>query len=139
MKKILYIILALIVLYFVLALFGPKHVKVERSIVVNAPAETVKEKLGDFQYFQTRWSPWTEKDPAMTTNYSGAPGEPGHKLAWSGNKDVGTGEMELVGFHNDSLIQVLRFEGQGESQSYYIIKDEGGNTKVTWGIGFEVG
>jgi hypothetical protein len=139
MKKVLYIILGLIVLYFILALFGPKEVKAERSIVIHAPLETVKEKLGDFKYFHDTWSPWTKRDPKMTTEYSGTPGQPGHMHRWAGNRDVGAGEMELAEYSGDTIIQKLRFEGQPESKAWYIVKKEGEATVVTWGLGFKVG
>lgn len=139
MKKVLYIVLGVIVLYFILAFFGPKEVKAERSIAINAPVETVREKLGDLRYFHDKWSPWTKKDPEMKTEFSGTPGKPGHKYHWSGNKQVGSGEMELVEPNGDTVLQKLRFEGQGESKAYYILRKEGDATLVTWGVAFRVG
>lgn len=139
MKKVLYVILGLIVLYIVLALFGPKQIKVERQVSINKPAAAVKEKLGDFRFFHDNWSPWTEKDPAMKTTYQGNPGEIGHHYSWSGNKDVGSGEMELVAYSGDTIMQKLSFEGQGDSKAYFILKDNNASTDVTWGMMFDVG
>ena len=75
MKKVFYAIIALIVLYFVLALFGPKQVKAERTITISAAPEVVREKLGDYRFFHEQWSPWTLRDPDMKTSFTGTPGQ----------------------------------------------------------------
>ncbi len=139
MKKVFYGIIILVVLYFVLALFGPTEVKVERSIVINAPPALVNERLGDLNYFHEQWSPWTELDPAMKYSLSGEAGMPGHSYKWSGNKEVGTGELIIIRHNADSLVQTLRFDDQGDAMAYYLVNGEGSNTRVTWGMYFEVG
>ena len=139
MKKILYIIIALLLVYLVLALFGPKEIKVERSISIAKPALFVKSMLGDFKYFHDEWSPRSEKDTAMKTTYKGNPVEIGHFYSWEGNKEVGKGEMEIVSISADSLVQRLSFEGMGDSKAYFIVKDNDSITNVTWGMIFDVG
>src|SRR5436190_3723458 len=139
MKKVLYVIIGIIILYIILAFVGPKQVKVERQIAINKPVATVKSRLGDFKYFHDKWSPWTEKDPAMKTTYEGTPGEPGHLYTWSGNKEVGSGSMTLEGYNGDTLLQKLSFEGEGDAKSYFIMKDNNASTDVTWGMTFPVG
>ncbi|MDI1354944.1 MAG: GyrI-like domain-containing protein [bacterium] len=138
MKKIVYVILGLLALYLLLALIGPKQVKVERHITINQPLVLVKEKLGDFKFFHDQWSPWSEKDPNMVNAYNGVPGEMGHHYSWSGNKDVGKGEMTLMGYNGDTLIQTLSFAGEGDAKSYFIMKDNTTSTDVTWGMVFPV-
>ncbi|MDO9000915.1 MAG: SRPBCC family protein [Bacteroidota bacterium] len=139
MKKVLYVIIALLLVYLVLAMFGPKEIKVERDISINKPTFFVKSILGDFKFFHDEWSPWSEKDSAMKTTYKGAPGELGHFYSWEGNKEVGKGEMEIISVTEDSLVQRLSFEGMGDSRAYFILKDSGTSTNVTWGMMFEVG
>ncbi len=139
MKKVAYVLGGLVLLYLILALIGPSTIKVERSISINKSVNTIATALTDFKFFHEKWSPWTEKDPAMTTNYSGNAGEIGHRLEWSGNKEVGKGSMELASVRGDSICQKLSFEGEGDSKSYYITKPTGDSTQVTWGIAFDVG
>lgn len=134
MKKVFYVLLGLAVLYFILALFGPSEIKVERQIVINQPVNLVKEKMSDFGYFHDHWSPWTEKDSAMVVTYKGNPGEIGHYYAWSGNEEVGKGEMEIISINADSIGMRLLFDEEGESQTYYILNEENNSTKVTWGL-----
>lgn len=139
MKKVLYIILALLLVYLILGLFGPKEIKVERSILINKPTNLVISKLGDFKYFHDEWSPWSEKDPSMKNTYKGNAGEVGHLYSWEGNKEVGKGEMELKAFVGDSLIERLSFDGMGDSKVYFLTKNKEAGTNVTWGMIMQIG
>lgn len=133
MKKILYVLLGLVALYLILCLVGPAHVKVERSIDINASADLIKTRLGDYKFFHESWSPWTEKDPGMKTTYTGEAGKEGHSIAWeSDKKDVGKGSMSYIGTHGDTVMHTLSFEGQGDAKIYHVISANGTASKATW-------
>lgn len=82
MKKFLYVIIGLVVIYFILAFIGPKHIDLSRQIEINKDKEFILEKLGDLQFFQAEWSPWTKYDPKMNKEIIGTPGSVGHQLSW---------------------------------------------------------
>ncbi|MES2566031.1 MAG: SRPBCC family protein [Bacteroidota bacterium] len=133
MKKVLYVLLGLVALYFILCVFGPGHVKVERSIDINASADAVKAHLADYHFFHEKWSPWTEKDPGMKTIYTGEVGQEGHSIAWeSDKKDVGKGSMTYKGTHGDTVMHTLSFEGQGDAKIYHVVVANGDASKATW-------
>ena len=132
MKKVLYILVALVAIYLVLCLVGPADTRVERTGVINAPASAVQATLADFNAFP-KWSPWKEYDPSMKTTVEGEPGKPGHKYSWEGNKEVGKGTMVLEGIRGDSLLQTLDM-GYGPSQVYMVTKEASGATNLTWGF-----
>jgi effector-binding domain-containing protein len=132
MKKVLYVILALVVIYLVLCLIGPADTRVERTGMIQAPASAVQATLADFNTFQ-KWSPWKEYDPNMKITVEGEPGKPGHKYAWEGNKDVGKGTMTLDGINGDTVNQTLDM-GYGPSKVYMVTKEENGATNLTWGF-----
>jgi effector-binding domain-containing protein len=141
LKKIIYIIAGLVVIYLVLCLIGPKKVQVERSITVNASNEVIKMQLADFKFFQQKWSPWAEKDTAMKTNFEGETGQPGSKYSWQGNKEVGSGSMELIAINGDTILQKIIFTEPrpGGGDVYLIAKPNGNATAVTWGMKFDIG
>lgn len=140
MKKVLYVIIGLVAIYLILCLFGPSSIKVERSVDINAPKELVQKQLSDFKFFHDAWSPWTEKDPAMKTTYTGEAGQPGSTYAWESDKsDVGKGSMTYNKTVNDSILQTLRFEGMGDTRVYFITTSENTITHVTWGMVFDIG
>ncbi len=138
MKKILYVFLSLGVIYFVLALFGPAEIKVERSIYLEQTKSNVKTKLLDFNYFHKNWNPWSEADSALAGSFKGHPGEVGHQYSWSGNTNVGQGEVEITGISNDSIYQSLSYKNKGEIKSYLIVRDSAQGCIVSWGMIFPV-
>lgn len=140
MKKVLYVILGLIAIYLILCLFGPSVVKVERSADINAPKDLVQKQLANLKFFHDAWSPWTEKDSAMKTSYTGEPGQPGSTYSWESDKDdVGKGSMTYEKTVSDSVLQSLNFDGMGTTPVYFIAKEENGTTHVTWGMEFKIG
>jgi len=138
MKKVLYVIFGLVVLYFILCVVGPSEMLVTRSVNVKADGNLVKAQLADLKFFQEKWSPWSEKDPNMKVSYIGEMGKTGYGYKWEGNDEVGKGTLEFVAVNGDSLIQKLTFEGMGDSKTFYVVTNENEGTKLTWGIQFDV-
>jgi effector-binding domain-containing protein len=141
MKKALYVIIGLLVVYLVLCLVGPKVSHIERTTTVNQKPEMVKAQLVDLKFFNEKWSPWTKKDSKMKITYSGEVGKPGYKYDWEGNPDsVGTGSMEFSGISGDTIKQKLVFKNWNMSSDVYLVTvPEGEGTKVTWGLTMPMG
>lgn len=137
MKKVLYVILAVVTIYLMLCLMGPSAIKVERSTSIKASADVIKSLLIDYNMFN-KWSPWADKDPAMKTTITGVIGNAGHKYAWEGNNDVGKGTMELTKIGTDTVAEKLDFAGKGVSDVYFIFKTNGEATDITWSINMNV-
>ena len=137
MKKVLYVIGGIALIYLVFCLFGPSVIKVERAVSINASADVVKSKITDYAVFN-QWSPWAEKDPAMKFTLEGTAGTVGHKYAWEGNKEVGKGTMTLTKVDGDLITEDLHFDGRGVSSVSFALKPEGTGTNVTWGIDMNI-
>ncbi|MFZ0812755.1 MAG: polyketide cyclase, partial [Bradyrhizobium sp.] len=66
------IVLAIaIVIILALALTKPDTLSVQRSAVVQAPADRIFPLVNNFHEWVS-WSPWENRDPAMKRSYSGA-------------------------------------------------------------------
>ncbi len=142
MKKILYVIIGICVLYLILCLFGPSKIKVERSIdIKTSSVSDLQHKLADLKFFHDKWSPWTRRDPNMKTTYTGVCCESGSSYRWESEKDsVGKGTMTFNKFTTDSVLMTLNFDGMGDNDLYFVTKpSNGGNTDVTWGVVFDIG
>ncbi|RNC87015.1 MAG: polyketide cyclase [Winogradskyella sp.] len=137
MMIILYIILALIAIVILLAMIAPKSYHVSRSITVNKPVNEVFDYMRYIKN-QNDWSPWKKKDPNMKQEFTGTDGEIGFISKWEGNKDVGTGEQEIVSItENKSINSQLRFFKPWKSQSdaYLTTRSVDDNsTEVIWGF-----
>lgn len=134
---VLYILVALVVILIVLAVVAPKNYHVKRTIIIRKPLPEVFEYL-KFIRNQDQWSPWSQKDPNMTRTSEGVDGQVGFINRWEGNREVGTGEQELVRIvENDRIESHLRFfkPWKSESDAYLVVKvaDET-RTEVIWGF-----
>lgn len=133
MKKILYVVIGLFVVYLILCLVGPSQMKIERSMDINTSAEIIKPKLADLKFFYEKWSPWTEKDPNMKTIFTGEVGKEGSSMSWESDvEDVGKGVMTYKYTHGDTIVELLNFDGHGDANVYHIVNSDGAGSRVNW-------
>ncbi len=137
MMILLYVVLAIVGIIILLALIAPKTYNVSRSIVIDKPVAEVFDYL-KYVKNQDEWSPWKKKDPNMKQEFTGTDGEVGFISRWEGNKEVGTGEQEIVSINeNKSIHSQLRFYKPWKSQSdaYLKVRHNGNDTsEVIWGF-----
>ncbi|MCB0447461.1 MAG: SRPBCC family protein [Gelidibacter sp.] len=137
MSLFLYIILGIVALVAFLGFIAPKSYHVKRSIIINRPLPEVFNYLKLIKN-QDYWSPWKKKDPNMKQETVGTDGNVGFINKWEGNKDVGTGEQEIMRIvENDIVESQLRFYKPWKSQSDAYIKVnkvDDQNTEVVWGF-----
>jgi carbon monoxide dehydrogenase subunit G len=93
------IILAILVIAIV-AVLGyaatkPNTISYTRSARINAPPEKITPLINDFKTWPV-WSPWEKKDPNLKRTFSGSASGVGAVYAWEGNKNVGSGRMEIL-------------------------------------------
>jgi uncharacterized protein YndB with AHSA1/START domain len=136
LKTILIVLVALIALVLIFAATRPGHFRVERSVVVAAPAEKVFPLIDTLQSWRT-WSPYERKDPAMQRTYSGPASGVGASYAWKGNKEVGEGRMEIVESTSPSIIRfrldfAVPFEAHNEA--VFALEPVAGGTRVSWAM-----
>jgi uncharacterized protein YndB with AHSA1/START domain len=118
----------------ILAATKPDAFRIERSATINAPAEKIFAVLSDFHQW-TGWSPWEHKDPALKRSYSGAERGKGAIYGWEGNKDVGTGRMEILEANPPSkLVIKLDFfkPFEAHNTAEFTMLPQGDATSVTW-------
>ena len=112
----------------------PDSFSVERSTTVQAPPEKIYPFLADFRQWNA-WSPWDRLDPAMKRQFSGAASGQGAVYAWEGNKDVGSGRMEIRSARPVSSVDIqLDFLAPFEAHNTasFTLVPEAGATTVTW-------
>jgi hypothetical protein len=132
---IIAIILAIaIAIVLLLALTKPNTFAVQRAISIKAPAEKIFTLINDFHQWGT-WSPYENKDPAMKRTYSGANSGKGAVYAWDGNKNVGSGRMEILDASVPSKIVIKLdffkpFEGHNTAE--FTMLPQGDATNLTW-------
>ena len=132
---IIAIVIAIVIaVVLILAATKPDSFRVERSAVVNAPADKVFPLIADFHEW-LKWSPWEGRDPALKRTYSGAARGQGAIYAWDGNKNVGSGRMEILEADAPSkiLIQLDFFKPfEGHNTAEFSMQPHGGATNIVW-------
>ncbi len=140
LKIIFKIVIAIIVLFFVIALFLPSEYKVERSVDINKPASEIYNYVADFNNFQA-WNPWTPFEPGHKVEVTGDSATVGQKYYWEG-KIIGSGQMVFTELHPYDLIKAdIEFltPQQGKGIVDFVFVQKGNSTKFSWSITGEAG
>jgi uncharacterized protein YndB with AHSA1/START domain len=119
-----------------LALTKPDSFAVSRSISIKAPPQKIYPLIEDLHAWRG-WSPYEKKDPAMQRSFSGAERGQGAVYQWAGNKDVGSGRMEITDVSAPSKIVIkldffTPFEGHNIAE--FTLAPSGDGTAVTWAM-----
>lgn len=136
MKTLKSIVLAVVILIAALSLFlvfRSPSIHMERSIVIQAPAERIFPYLNSARMFQS-WSPFSEIDTLAAYSFEGPSKGVGSKMSWVGNKDIGKGSQWIVQSEPYKMVKNgLAFEGMdGTHTASFILTPEGSGTKLSW-------
>ncbi|KAA3659735.1 MAG: hypothetical protein DWQ10_08250, partial [Calditrichaeota bacterium] len=110
LKKLFYVIIVLIILFFVVGIFLPAEYILDRDIVIEKPADVVFSQVANFEN-RVKWSPWAAMDPEAKNSFDGTPGEIGSKWTWNGDpQKIGMGSLMIVELNlNKSIKTKLEF------------------------------
>ena len=118
----------------VLAATKPDTFRVQRATTIEAPPENIFPLIADFHAWRG-WSPWEGRDPDLQRTYSGAPSGKGAVYAWAGNKNVGSGRMEILDAREPAKVVIqLDFLKPFEAHNIaeFTVAPQGDQTSVTW-------
>lgn len=106
---ILLVVAGIIALLLLIALFMKKEHYVNREIIINAPLQKVFDFLKLLKN-QDKFNKWAKTDPDRKWEYKGTDGTVGFIIAWSGNKNAGEGEKEIMNIIEGKKIETqIRF------------------------------
>lgn len=133
-RAFLYSFLGLCLLFWVIGMLLPSEYKVERSIVISAPADQVYAKVVNLDMWPS-WSAWSEMDPEMKIEY-GKNMQAMPYMSWNGPK-AGMGRMDIESIVPNKSISTkfhfyLPYETRSEGNWSFDEKTQPGATKVTW-------
>ena len=123
-----------IVAVLIIAATKPDSFSVQRATVINAPADRVFPLIADFHEWR-KWSPWEDRDPELKRTYDGAERGKGAIYAWEGNKNVGSGRMEILDANSPSLVKIkLDFLKPFEAHNIaeFTMLPQGNATNLNW-------
>lgn len=129
---IFFIILVTLGLSFML----PTNQKVERSIVIKAPAANIYSQLSRLDNFH-KFSVWSQQDSSAVYTLSGTDGTVGASTSWKGSPEIsGEGKIEITALEsNRKVTHKLQFSKpkRGKAESIFLLDEKNkGVTTVTW-------
>src|ERR1700712_5287235 len=92
---ILLILAGIITLLLIIALFMKKEHYVKREIIINAPQQKVFDYVKLLKN-QDEFNKHAMAGPDRKREFKGTDGTVGYIYAWSGNKNAGEGEKEII-------------------------------------------
>ena len=132
---ILLIVASIIASLLIIALFIKKEHYVKRDIIINAPSQKVFDYLKLLKN-QDEWNKNAKGDPDKKEEFKGTDGTVGFIIAFSGNKNVGEGQKEIMNIIEGKRIETeIRFVKPMTTSATIIMETESlsdGQTKVTW-------
>lgn len=119
-----------------LAASKPNTLHVQRSVRIKAAPDRIYPHVADLHRW-TEWSPYEGRDPALKRTYSGTESGVGAIYEWNGNKNVGSGRMEITDTTEPTKIVIkldffTPFEGHNVAEFTFV--PEGEYTTVTWSM-----
>lgn len=114
----------------------PDVFRVQRSATINAAPERIYPLINDMRAFNT-WNPFNKKDPAIKLDYRGPAAGGGAAFDFHGNKDVGSGSLQITDSTAPSRVamqlhMIEPFEGRNDIE--FTLVPNGATTNVTWAM-----
>ena len=128
---VLAIVVAAILVY---AATKPGMFRVERSVVIQAPAEKIFPLIDDFHNW-SQWAPQDREDSTTRRTYSGALSGAGAEAEWTSKGQAGSGRMSITESvpPNRVVIEVDFVKPfAAHNVNEFRLDPEGDSTKVTW-------
>jgi uncharacterized protein YndB with AHSA1/START domain len=130
--KVVIVLAILIVLLLLFAAIRPGTLRIQRSIVINAPPEKIFALIND----PHRWKDWQPQEDATTTRtFNGPASGVGAACEWDNSGKADKGKMLITESQPPSKIAVkVDFVKPFESHNLneFQLEPVGTSTKVTW-------
>ncbi|MET0380166.1 MAG: SRPBCC family protein [Spongiibacteraceae bacterium] len=136
LKIIAIVVVVLVAGLLLVAAMQPDDFRVQRSATIKAPPEKIFALINHLPSWR-QWSPYEKKDPDMQRQFSGPESGVGAAYAWSGDKNVGKGDMKIAAVTEPSKIVIdLNFiePFQAHNVAEFDLIANGESTEVTWSM-----
>ena len=125
----------IIALLLIIGLFMKKEHYVKCEAVINSPQQKVFDFLKLLKN-QEKFNKYAKADPGRKEEFTGTDGTVGYKISWSGNKDAGCGEKEIMNIVEGKKIETeIRFVKPMVTSATMTMETDSisdDQTKVTW-------
>ncbi len=135
LSTILLLIVGIFAFLLILAFFMKREHKVNCVIVINAPRQKIFDYLKLIKN-QEAFNKYAKVDPDRKEECNGIDGTVGYIYSWSGNKNAGCGEKEIINIIEGKRIETeIRFLKPMKTSATMIMETKSlsdNQTEVTW-------
>lgn len=113
----------------------PDSFRVERSALIEAPADRIFPLIADLETMNS-WNPFNRREAGSTAEYIGPRSGVGAKFAFDGPKS-GTGTIEITDARVPSLVAMRLLMSKPMAADNHIefnLRPEGSGTRVAWSM-----
>jgi effector-binding domain-containing protein len=135
LTKIILVLVVIVALAAIIGFFMPSTFRIERSMVMKAPAENIYAQVNDLKNWNN-WMPWNKMDPNWKVNWGEKTVGEGASYSWeSTNSNVGKGSLSIDKTIPGELVQTtLNFESMPPATGNFKFDKTGEGTKVIWSM-----
>lgn len=132
LKRVVWVVLALLLILALVGLFLPSKIRVERSVTIASTADVPFNLVNDLTQWP-KWSPWYKMDSLAPYTYAEQTVGEGASFSWtSEHQKVGTGKLTIITSKpNEQLVIELDMEGW-KTPIVFEFKTENDQTRVNW-------
>ena len=130
------ICVVLIAVVLIYASTRPGTFSVQRSVDVNAPPDKIFPFINSLRGFNS-WDPFSKKDPAIRIVHSGPESGKGARYEWQGNRQVGSGRVEITDTAVPSSVSMkldMTTPMEAHNTVQFTLEPKGAMTTVTWAM-----
>ncbi len=114
----------------------PDTFSVQRSVSIKAPPEKIYPLINNLRSFNA-WDPFSKKDPGIKRTYGGPESGKGARYEWQGNRQVGSGRIEITGTTSPSSVAMkldMTTPMEAHNTVQFTLEPKGDTTTVTWAM-----
>lgn len=134
LKWFLFILMAIVGIYMLMCVLGPKNLNTTRSTTIKAAPAMVFNQINDLKKWET-WSPWNDMDSSMVIKYGAKYEGKGGQYTWKGDPSLtGSGDMLITeSIKNEKTAVTMNFHDY-ETTSFveFNLKPDGDEVDVEW-------
>lgn len=133
LKSLLLGAITLVAILAIISISLPRHIHIQRDIIINAPAEAAYEQISDLRNWPN-WLPGHHQEPARAAVQANRPNGIGDRYSWvSQRSGIRPGVVTIVAAEpHKRLVTNLVFEGKDKAHSVFTLQETAEGTVLTW-------
>ncbi|MDX5417909.1 MAG: SRPBCC family protein [Hymenobacteraceae bacterium] len=133
LKSLLLGAITLVAILAIISISLPRHIYIQRDIIINAPAEAAYEQISNLSNWPN-WLPGHHQEPSSTSARVNQPNGIGDRYRWvSQRSGIKPGVVTIVAAEpHRRLVTNLKFENEEKAHSTFTLQETAEGTVLSW-------